>query len=44
VVLGEVAAVGVAVDLQHRAGARRLLDHGLDIDAVGLAAADQAGR
>ena len=41
VVLGEVAAVGVAVDLEHRAGAGRGLDHRLDVDPVGLAAADQ---
>src|SRR5215207_11424593 len=40
--VGEVAAVGVAVDLDHRAGPRRRLGDLLDVDAVGLAAADQA--
>ena len=42
VVLGEVAAVGVAVDLEHRAGAGGGLGDRLDVDPVGLAAADQA--
>ena len=40
--LGEVAAVWVGVDLDHRAGASGRLGDRLDVDAVGLAAADQA--
>ncbi|HEU4462436.1 MAG TPA: DNA polymerase/3'-5' exonuclease PolX, partial [Solirubrobacterales bacterium] len=39
VVLGEVASVGIAVDLQHRAGPGRRLDNRLDVDVVGLATA-----
>ena len=42
VAVGEVAAVGVAVDLDHRAGAGGGLGDRLDVDPVGLAAADQA--
>src|SRR5215212_3444191 len=42
--VGEVAAVGVAVDLDHRPGTGGRRGDRLDVDAVGLAPPDQAAR
>ncbi len=42
--VGEVAPVGVGVDLEHRAGARGRREHGVEVDRVGRAALDQPAR
>ena len=40
--VGEVAPVGVGVDLEHRPRSRRRLEHGIEVDRVRGPALDQA--